>query len=171
MSVTAVSPTKTLQTKIQLKNDSTTNWETSTYVPLRGEMIIYSADSSHSKPRIKIGDGSTAVPSLPFVGEEGVGNFVITDTTAASDNLVPDATMSPVTSLTPVTGSIIYVALGRDMPGAAQATISFDGGTTVYPIHDNAMAQSTILACEAGQFLILGFFINAFYIVGGNLVL
>lgn len=72
----------TIKTRIQLKNDTEVNWnkavlpadnaqgtkETGTsFVPLEGEVIIYSADDTHPFSRLKIGDGVTDVASLPFV--------------------------------------------------------------------------------------------------------
>lgn len=61
--------TKTLNTRIQNKYDSESKWNAKTsFIPLEGEMIIYAADADNSSPRIKFGDGETAVTSLPFAG-------------------------------------------------------------------------------------------------------
>lgn len=59
----------TIQTRIQLKSDTEANWERVglTFIPLDGEMIIYSPDATHDYTRAKIGDGHTAVGSLPFL--------------------------------------------------------------------------------------------------------
>lgn len=62
---------KNFNTRIQLKNDIETNWNKATnFIPLKGEAIIYSADSTHPFSRLKIGDGVTVVSELPFVGNE-----------------------------------------------------------------------------------------------------
>ena len=57
---------KTLKTRIQHKNGLPAEWEQATnFVPLKGELIIY---NDATAPKIKIGDGSTLVGNLPFVG-------------------------------------------------------------------------------------------------------
>ena len=73
-------PQKTINTRIQLKNDTEVNWKKSvlegeggtktsgtSFVPLLGELIIYSADDAHPFSRLKVGDGTTNVVRLPFI--------------------------------------------------------------------------------------------------------
>ena len=44
------------------------NWEQQTdFIPSQGELIVYDIDNTHSYERLKIGDGTTNVNSLPFV--------------------------------------------------------------------------------------------------------
>ena len=63
---------KRLRTRIQNKMDSEANWNThSSFIPLEGEFIIYEVDSTHTQPRIKIGDGVTSVTNLPFASASG----------------------------------------------------------------------------------------------------
>lgn len=59
----------TINTRIQLKSDTEARWNNvgSSFVPLAGELIIYTADSSHNYSRLKVGDGLTAVANLPFI--------------------------------------------------------------------------------------------------------
>ena len=64
----------TIKTRIQLKSDTEANWskagpkEGSTgFVPLAGELIVYTADATHPFSRLKVGDGVTNVVSLPFI--------------------------------------------------------------------------------------------------------
>lgn len=53
---------KTVKTRIQNKIDTSANWAKATsFVPLNGELIVYS-----DLKKIKIGDGVTVVGSLPF---------------------------------------------------------------------------------------------------------
>lgn len=53
--------------RIQLKNDSETNWNQAiNFIPRKGEIIIYNADTEHPYPRFKVGDGTTTVIGLPF---------------------------------------------------------------------------------------------------------
>ena len=59
---------KTFNTRVSHKHDTEANWVKATnFTPLAGEIIIYDVDSTHTIPRIKIGDGVTKVNSLPFV--------------------------------------------------------------------------------------------------------
>ena len=72
---------KTIRTRVQLKSDTEENWDKSvlladggtktsgtSFVPLMGELIVYSEDSTYPYSRLKIGDGQTNVVRLPFVG-------------------------------------------------------------------------------------------------------
>lgn len=64
----------TIKTRIQLKSDTEANWSkagpkdgSNGFVPLLGELIVYTADATHPFSRLKVGDGSTNVVSLPFI--------------------------------------------------------------------------------------------------------
>ena len=65
-------------TRIRSKRDTTENWlANSTFIPLDGEIIIYTDYSSKvvngqrvNIPAIKIGDGSTYGVDLPFVNDQ-----------------------------------------------------------------------------------------------------
>lgn len=59
---------KVMNTRIMLKHDTEANWKKATvFIPKAGEVIIYDKDDTHTRPRIKIGDGETLVSALPFV--------------------------------------------------------------------------------------------------------
>lgn len=64
---------KKVKTRVQSKHDVEKNWNNATnFSPLPGEIIIYDKDNgvdggTHTKPRIKVGDGTTLVGALPFV--------------------------------------------------------------------------------------------------------
>lgn len=72
----------TINARIQLKRDTTANWNAARgFVPMAGEIIIYTDYSSYQKevngriktiliPGIKIGDGGAYVQDLPFVDED-----------------------------------------------------------------------------------------------------
>lgn len=52
------------------KHDIEANWitaGTNGFIPKKGEIIIYDKDSTHTTIRIKIGDGSSNISSLPFL--------------------------------------------------------------------------------------------------------
>ena len=64
----------TIKTRIRLKSDTEANWNkagprdgSAGFVPLAGELIVYSADAAHPFSRLKVGDGSTNVVNLPFI--------------------------------------------------------------------------------------------------------
>ena len=73
----------TIKTRIQLKNDTEVNWDKAiNFVPLQGEIIIYSADESHPFSRIKIGNGLSTVSNLPFIGANFLQDNIQIGTTA-----------------------------------------------------------------------------------------
>ena len=64
----------TIKTRIQLKSDTEANWnkagpkdESAGFVPLPGELIVYTPDATHPFSRLKVGDGITNVIALPFI--------------------------------------------------------------------------------------------------------
>lgn len=60
--------TRVIKERIQLKNDTEANWDKAkNFVPLKGEIIIYSADDTHPFSRLKVGDGNTTVNNLSFI--------------------------------------------------------------------------------------------------------
>lgn len=77
-------------TRVQLKTDTSANWKTasdnSQFKPKKGEPIIY--QDSGKAPKIKIGDGSTLVDSLPFLGEQTQQASGIVATESSSGNIV-----------------------------------------------------------------------------------
>ena len=61
---------KTIKTRIVQKHAVENDWKkASRFIPLKGEIIVYDADSAHDCVRFKIGDGETLVNSLPFYDE------------------------------------------------------------------------------------------------------
>ena len=73
--------TTTLAARVHNKHGTQSYWETATYfVPRAGELIVYDADLTHTEPRFKIGDGTSAVNALPFVSGGGASVTPITNT-------------------------------------------------------------------------------------------
>lgn len=69
-----------INTRVQLKIDTTANWNKATsFIPKKGEPIIYK--DSGAAPKIKIGDGSTKVTSLPFL-EDKTGGIACADSSS-----------------------------------------------------------------------------------------
>ena len=69
--------TSTLKTRIKHKTGTAAEWQTaatnSQFKPLEGELIVY---ESATTPMLKVGDGSSLVTALPFVG----GNPIVSIT-------------------------------------------------------------------------------------------
>ena len=64
---------KIIKGRLVQKHDTAENWSKATsFVPKQGEVIIYDKDSTHSYERVKVGDGSTLVSSLPFIDDNKV---------------------------------------------------------------------------------------------------
>lgn len=59
-------PEKTIASRIINKHDVESNWNSSSFVPQKGELVIYDIDSNHAYERFKIGDGVNTVPNLPW---------------------------------------------------------------------------------------------------------
>ena len=54
--------TKEIKVRTQQKNDTSTNWaKATTFVPLKGELIVYTDIG-----QFKVGDGTTTVVNLPY---------------------------------------------------------------------------------------------------------
>ena len=61
---------KNISSRIIHKHDIEANWlKAVNFIPKQGELIVYDIDSTHDYERIKIGDGTTVVISLPFANE------------------------------------------------------------------------------------------------------
>lgn len=57
--------------RVQSKSDTTARWEsTQNFIPLKGEIIIYTDYYENNRPAIKVGDGKTRVQDLDFLGFE-----------------------------------------------------------------------------------------------------
>lgn len=63
---------KTLNVTLISRHDTEANWKTSSYVPEKGEVVIYDIDSTYNYERFKIGDGKKVVDSLPFAIDAAV---------------------------------------------------------------------------------------------------
>ena len=59
--------TTEFKTRIIHKNDIEENWnKATTFIPMKGEIIVYNVDENYDYERIKVGDGLTTVINLPF---------------------------------------------------------------------------------------------------------
>ena len=108
---------KTISARMQMKTDTALNWSKAiNFIPKKGEIIIYEADSDYGYERMKIGDGSTKVNDLPFViGEK--------------DWLQNDSTASDYIKNRPGGYTVNYPALNIEWDGVIgdKVTVDFDG--------------------------------------------
>lgn len=83
---------KTVKTRIQNKIDTSSNWaKATTFVPLKGEIIIYS-----DLAKIKIGDGTTTVGSLPFANAEQASSATSATTASKLESSTIGSTSLPI---------------------------------------------------------------------------
>lgn len=59
-------PVKVLTSRVVNKHATEATWNSSSLVPMQGELIIYDIDDSYTYERFKIGDGIHSVKELPF---------------------------------------------------------------------------------------------------------
>ena len=142
---------KNINTRIVNKHDIEANWiEASNFVPLKGEAIIYDADSTHSYIRVKIGDGSTLVTQLPFIAEPQLRETIML---SASDWT---GTTSPYSQIVSVSGVMSNSKIDLQ-PTAAQLaelqamgvalmTENDNGVITVYALNNKPTSDYTIQA-------------------------
>ena len=73
---------KILHSRIVQKHDIESNWNSTDFIPKQGEIIVYDADENYTYERLKIGDGTTLVSSLPFISDDirNLINILIGDT-------------------------------------------------------------------------------------------
>ena len=82
-----MSERKILKTRIMMKSDTEANWSRQVnMIPLAGEIIIYSADDTHPFSRLKVGDGNTAVVSLPFIDAGTIDGEALADVIVTGSN-------------------------------------------------------------------------------------
>ena len=57
--------------RVQSKHDTTENWnKAKNFIPLKGEICIYTDYYGENTPAIKVGDGKTRIQDLGFLGFE-----------------------------------------------------------------------------------------------------
>lgn len=74
------------------KHDTEENWNKAVnFIPKQGEIIIYDVDSNYSYERMKVGDGTTLVSSLPFIDAQKQDKLTF-------DDIPTEGSTNPVTS-------------------------------------------------------------------------
>ena len=63
----------TLTARLINLHDTESKWNLcKSFIPRKGELIIYDSDAYNPSPRFKLGDGKTSVIDLPFATESTV---------------------------------------------------------------------------------------------------
>lgn len=151
--------TNTIKTRIQLKSDTEANWNKAGpkdgslgFVPLLGELIVYTADATHPFSRLKVGDGVTNVVSLPFIdsgtlnGEETeivkINNRNLFPSPGSEDKLYVDLSTNKIYHYTAANG---YIQLSNFDFSLTKSTIKYPtrwyAGTKTYAELDNNMLK------------------------------
>ena len=142
---------KTFNTRIIHKHDTEASWvKKTTFVPKQGEIIVYDIDASHNYERLKIGDGKTAINSLPFV-DGALRDYVDTELDALSneinaiDALVGDTSVS----------SQISTAIANEIKTKVDKTTTINGNAlssnvTLDASDVGAVSTSTRVAITGG---------------------
>ena len=113
---------KNVNARIVHKHDTEANWlKATSFIPKQGELIVYDIDSNYDYERIKIGDGSTLVSSLPFV-DDVKGNHVVT--AASTDGVAYTATVPGITSLI---AGVSFIMIPGKVSASTQPTLNVNG--------------------------------------------
>lgn len=57
-------------------HDTEANWlKAVSFIPRKGELVVYDVDATHTVERFKIGDGITVVNELPFIIDKSIKDF------------------------------------------------------------------------------------------------
>ena len=84
--------------RIQNKRATAAEWDTSTLIPLLGEIIIYENDENTPYQRMKIGDGVSLPSELPFF----MGGACVFSGTTEEYRVANEKGLIPV-------GTIVYI--------------------------------------------------------------
>ena len=162
----------TVKTRTQLKYDTEANWNKAiNFIPLKGEVIIYSADDSHPFCRLKIGDGINKVRDLPFIiSNIPTAEFIISTNTSPSTELT--GVLSSTSKIT--NGKIIYYMTRYALPNE-EVTLklryaSSNSYTASIPIYSYGNVRC-VTPYPASYILTLIYYDNAFYIASSNLAI
>ena len=128
---------KILSSRIIHKHDTAANWvKAENFTPKQGELIVYDIDANYAYERIKIGDGTRNVNSLPFVDDALRATLVglindVDDKVDAVSALVGDTAVSEQIA----EANIIYVGPTEPTDPNIQVWINTsEEGTGIVPV-------------------------------------
>ena len=106
---------KTMKTRVQLKRDTEANWNLAGpkenspgFIPLEGEVIIYTPDATHNYSRLKVGDGSTNVTLLPFIDAGTINGQTISNEVVMVSGALPNSGDSTRLYVNTTSNAIFY---------------------------------------------------------------
>ena len=158
---------KTIKSRIIHKHAVESDWLKATnFIPKQGEIIIYDKDSTHSYERVKVGDGSTVVSSLPFIDDNKVnkvaGKGLSTNdyTTTEKNKLagiadganktVVDTTLSS-TSTNPVQNKVVTAIIDNLSDMVGDTPVADQIATAVSSKADTANGQYAVTTAGTGS--------------------
>ena len=127
---------KRVNSRIIHKHDTATNWLKSSFVPLKGEVVVFDIDDDYSYERLKIGDGVKNVNALPFV-EDALRDAILEQINSVDDkvNAISDLVGDEKVSDQIEAANMIYV--GPDRPTNQNIKVwinTAEDGTGVIPV-------------------------------------
>lgn len=151
--------TGTFKTRVQLKSDTEENWNKAGpkdgspgFVPLLGELIVYTADNAHPFSRLKVGDGNTNVINLPFIDAGTINGDVLPESeiiTYATRSLFPSPGQLNKLYIDLSTGTIYCYANSSGYTKLSNFTYTIEK-TGVSNITYWRSGKITSLGCSAG---------------------
>lgn len=129
---------KTLNTKIVLRNDTTTNWTTKNPVLSTGELGIET-----NTRKIKIGDGTTAWNTLSYMDGGGVPPAIIADYTLSAANWDNNSYTLSITGKTALNNALVSNSnTGTDSQVLENSIAIADAN--IYKITDNGTSLTFV---------------------------
>ena len=132
--------TKTLNTRVKHKRDTSANWTSNNPVLLDGEIIL--VDTANGELRFKVGDGTKAYTQLPFT-DEPLRTLIPTATSdLTNDSGFITSSDIPVTSVNSKTGAVSLTYTDVGAAAASHGThVTFD--TANNPAMDGTAAKGS----------------------------
>ena len=150
---------KTMKTRVQLKRDTEANWnlagpkENSTgFIPLEGEVIIYTPDATHNYSRLKVGDGSTNVTLLPFIDAGTINGQTISNEVVMVSGALPNSGDSTRLYVNTTSNAIFYYD-GTNWQQLSNYTYNVTEGA-VSTISNWSAGRQPVLSISGGIFSI-----------------
>ena len=140
--------TNTIKTRVQLKSDTEANWKKSvlstdhidgektsgtSFVPLLGELIVFTSDDTHPFSRLKVGNGEQNVLALPFIDAGTLNGDVLPESTVV---FYPDIDSFP----SPSTPNKLYV----DLSTGIIYCYTYSGGYTQLSNFTYSLEKTTV---------------------------
>lgn len=160
---------KTLDVRLIHTHGTEAEWATkSSFVPAKGELIVYDADETHTYARHKIGDGVTKLIDLPFLNKLTPGRGIeITDDhtiTFAHPEILDAASMVGISSVgNTTTHNIATKSDFNTFKG--EVTNQLDDKVSVPPVHNDS-SPTYVVGSEINRFK--GLYVDEIHSKAGN---